>query len=247
MIKPKYTAMITSILIAIVIAISLGLASSASANIGETCSTDCHGDTAAPNKPSIRSSTHPYSSRYYRSASPSFSWASSDSTASYASGIRGYSYRLDRSATTNAGTSAYVTSRSRSYSALANGAWYFHVRAVDNGPNWGATNHFRVNIDTYKPRTYAPRSASVKYGSRTRLYWKVYDPYTAGRAYVTIKVRRGTRVYKTISLGLVPINSTKYYTYRATLRRARYTFNVYARDRAGNNQYNVAARTLVIK
>lgn len=102
-------------------------------------------------------------------------------------------------------------------------------------------------VDDYRPRTYASRKAIVKRGKYAKLYWKVTDPYTAGKAYVILKIKKGTRVVKTIKLGLTSIGSTRYVKYKTLLKKGKYKFYVYAQDRAGNVQRNIAGNSLFIK
>ena len=42
-------------------------------------------------------------------------------------------------------------SASATYHDVADGIWYFHVRAVDDSGNWGQTSHYQVKIDATAP------------------------------------------------------------------------------------------------
>ena len=104
-------------------------------------------DSTPPAAPVISSSTHPSESAWYSSDDPAFTWT----TPADASGIAGYSYLLDTSATTTPDTTIDTSGNSKSYSNIANGTWHFHVRARDNAGNWGTANHYRVQIDDEAP------------------------------------------------------------------------------------------------
>ncbi|MDD5416658.1 MAG: PKD domain-containing protein [Candidatus Aenigmarchaeota archaeon] len=105
-------------------------------------------DTTAPTMMTLTSSTHPNQNIYYNNNDPSFQWTSSDNV-----GIDGYSFTIDQSAGTVPDTSKDVeeTTTSTSYTNLADGIWYFHIRPVDNAGNWGSALHYTVRIDTAGP------------------------------------------------------------------------------------------------
>jgi len=117
-------------------------------------------DATPPDAPIISSTTHPDESRWYSNNDPSLDW----SVPPDVSGIKGYSYSLDHSSATIPNTIIDTTSNSVSFTDLADGEWWFHVRAVDNADNWGPADHFRIRIDTTAPScsiTHAPGSDSV--------------------------------------------------------------------------------------
>lgn len=112
----------------------------------------------------------------------------------------------------------------------------------------GRTISTTFRFDNSKPKTYALRRASGRKYSRVRLYYSVSDPYTANRANVTIRVKtRSGRTVKTYRLGLVLINRTATKTIRLNLSRGTYRYYIYATDRAGNTQNNIARNYLVVK
>lgn len=113
-------------------------------------------DTVVPGAPSLSSSTHPDQTLTYRSNDPSFEWK----TPSDMSGISGYSYVLDQVSGTTPDTTSEGTSLSKSYSNLADGTYYFHVRAKDAAGNWGGASQHKVTINVpapaVSPRLSAP-------------------------------------------------------------------------------------------
>jgi len=104
-------------------------------------------DATDPPAPVISSPTHPDENTWYSNNDPSFTWT----TPSDLSGIACYSYTLDQSATTTPDTACDTTGNSKCYTDIADGIWYFHVRAKDNAGNWGAADHYRVKISVAPP------------------------------------------------------------------------------------------------
>jgi len=200
------------------------------------------GDNGKPSRPTVSSSTHTTVKKFYSNNDPKFSWSSSDAL----SGVAGYSYSLTRKPGQNPGSKIKTTANSKTFSNIAGGRWYLHIKAVDYFGNLSAIKNFAINIDTYKPRTSAPSAASVAKGATTRLYYKVADRYSGRKVFVTIKVKKGETVVETIQAGWVPINSLRSVAFKADSSAGNYRFYVYARDKAGNTQANIASNDLKI-
>ena len=96
---------------------------------------------AAPPIATLTSSTHPVEATWYASNLPKLAWTASD-----LSGITGYSYLIDHVATTLPDAVSEGTATTKSYAALADGLWYFHVRARNGAGLWGATRTRAVRI-----------------------------------------------------------------------------------------------------
>jgi hypothetical protein len=103
-------------------------------------------DTSGPNAPVVNSPTHPDQNSWYSNNDPSFNWSASDP-----SGITGYSYVLDQNPGTIPDNASEGLGTSRSYLDVADGTWYFHVKARDGSSLWGGAAHYRINIDTSQP------------------------------------------------------------------------------------------------
>jgi hypothetical protein len=119
--------------------------------------------------------------------------------------------------------------------------------ATDVADNVEATQTLRVRIDTVRPMTRALRAARAHRYEFTNLRYRITDSApSCGRANVTIRIRRGARVVRTLRLGVKPVNRTLSARVQANLAPGRYRYYVYARDLAGNGQANVASNRLII-
>ncbi|MFH0908252.1 MAG: MBG domain-containing protein [bacterium] len=86
-------------------------------------------------------------------SSPTFVWSPHDLS------VIGYSHILDQNPGTVPDEISEGSSSSASYSGVADGAWYFHVRSVDAGGNWGPANHYRIVVDAGGPTADSPEPA----------------------------------------------------------------------------------------
>ena len=124
-------------------------------------------------------------------------------------------------------------------------------RSADVAGNIEPDKEFFVGIDTVKPSTRAPDAATAARGETATLRYRVVDAEpNYGFAKATIKVKnRAGKVVKTMKPVLKPVNTppTWKFTVPRTWKRGTYRFYVYAADRAGNSQANVASNRLVVK
>jgi hypothetical protein len=100
---------------------------------------------------SLQSPTHPDQAAWCGLTAATFTWQPTDAT-----GVSGYSFEFDHSATTVPDQIVDGESPSKSYVGLASGSWYFHVRArstVTGADSWGATRHVRIGVDSEAPST----------------------------------------------------------------------------------------------
>lgn len=102
--------------------------------------------TIAPGAPQISSATHSTQDIWVSRTSASFAFS-----ATAPAGVGGYSYLLNTSAATVPDMVSEGTATSVSFSSLADGEHYFHVRAASTGNVWGPAAHYRVRIDTQPP------------------------------------------------------------------------------------------------
>jgi hypothetical protein len=104
-------------------------------------------DTIPTFAPVTTSSTHPDQKSWYSNSDPIIQWT----TPYDPSGIAGYSYILDHSPATVPDENMDTTNGSMSFFELADSAWYFHVRAINNASNAGASSHYSIKVDTIEP------------------------------------------------------------------------------------------------
>lgn len=118
------------------------------------------GDVTPPVMGAVTSSTHPSDSTWYNSNNVTFSWSAADA------GAVTYSYVLDNTSGTVPDTVPEGTATTRSYSGLADGEWYLHVRARDEAGNWSSAQQRRVRIDVVVPGgTFAINGGDAKTSS----------------------------------------------------------------------------------
>jgi len=132
-------------------------------NTGESGEYTVKIDAADPSAPVISSSTHPDEDEWDSGNDPAFHWTIPSDT----SGISCYSYIFDQSATTTPDIIGEPAGNSGSYTDVADGIWYFHVRAKDNTGNWGDADHYRVKIGSNEASTTdAVIALAIAAGSR---------------------------------------------------------------------------------
>ncbi len=103
----------------------------------------------APGGVSVYSETHPSQSSWYNNNSPVFAWDSDP-------GVTGFSYVLDTKPNTVPRNTISGSETAKGFDTLADGLWYFHIKAFKNGV-WGGTTHFLVRIDTTPPARFKPQ------------------------------------------------------------------------------------------
>ena len=103
---------------------------------------------AAPGGVNIFSDTHPFQSDWYNNKNPVFSWDKDPS-------VEGFSFVLDNKPNTIPENVVNTTNNVQSYENLADGLWYFHIKASKGGV-WGSTGHYLVKIDTAPPASFKP-------------------------------------------------------------------------------------------
>ena len=104
-------------------------------------------DSSPPQLPLVTSATHGAQAVWKADRSPSFAWSAGDSV----SGVTGYSFAIDQRPDTAPVAASLGAVTSASFPGLVDGAWYFHVRAVDAAGNWGPTQHHLVRVDVTPP------------------------------------------------------------------------------------------------
>lgn len=116
-------------------------------------------DVTAPSISALTCSSHPDEAAWYPEPTATLAWSSSDP-----SGISGYSYVLDASATTTPDTTQEGTATGLTTQTPTNGVWYFHVRALDAMGWWGTAAHRTIRVDTTPPVGLEVTSTSHRAG-----------------------------------------------------------------------------------
>lgn len=128
----------------------------------------------------------------------------------------------------------------------ANGRHNVLTYAYDAAGNHASAST-ALNVDNYKPRTYAPRKSRVRKGSYVKIYYKVYDPFTGNIVNVIIVIKKKGKTIKKYDLRKVRANVLNYIRKKANFPKGNYDIYVYATDQAGNKQYNIAHNKLEVK
>lgn len=94
-------------------------------------------------RPAISSSTHPDQNAWYNSNDPTFSW-------NVPSGIIADRLLYDKFPNSAPQVNYSPAVSSKLLPNMDDGVWYFHVQ-LKNSAGWGATSHYRFQIDTAPP------------------------------------------------------------------------------------------------
>lgn len=104
--------------------------------------------TKAPEGVQVYSETHPIQSDWYNNNTPVLSWVKDP-------GVTGFSFVLDNKPNTIPDNIIITEETTKTFEALPDGLWYFHIKANKNG-TWGTTGDFLMRIDTAPPAEFKP-------------------------------------------------------------------------------------------
>ena len=107
---------------------------------------------ATGNAPVVSSSTHPDPTKWYSNNNPTFAW---DVPAE----VTGVSYLVTDKATSNPGPKSDGIDAKASFTNVADGTQYFHIKFKENGA-WGTISHYQFNIDTVAPLAFEVKTIS---------------------------------------------------------------------------------------
>lgn len=191
-----------------------------------------------PAGPSVTSPTHPDQGKWYQSNSVVLAWG-------LPGGAKGVSYVLDNLPATAPDNVSEGMATGVSYDNLADGIYYFHIKALQDGI-WGGVTHFAIHIDGTPPAAFTPNISPDSYTTNQ-------DPIVT---FQTTDAMSGVDHYelKFISLDL-PAGSTASETapffieasspYTQHLPLGRYDVVVRAYDVAGNFYQATVPLTIV--
>jgi alpha-tubulin suppressor-like RCC1 family protein len=157
-----------------------------------------------------------------------------------ASGVMEIAYDLDGSSWTTMSGAGPV-----SVPVTLEGVTILSFRATDVAGNAESVQTATIRIDTVGPQTFALGAVTARKGARTTLRYRVDD--VTESAAVTIKIFQGKKLRQSLAVGTQATDVDLGYVYRCTLAKGKYTWRVYARDLAGNNQTSTGATTLTVR
>ncbi len=91
----------------------------------------------------LTSPTHLKQKQWYSNNNPKFTWSNPD-------GVSGFSYVLNKDSDTIPDNFSEGTATEKTYTGIADGVWYFHLKALGNSQITDAL-HYKVNIDVTPP------------------------------------------------------------------------------------------------
>ncbi|MBI4778013.1 Ig-like domain repeat protein, partial [Candidatus Desantisbacteria bacterium] len=203
-------------------------------------------DTQPPDIPVIFSSSHPDQNKWYATNTPpSLTWTASWDNAS---GLAGYSYQLDQGSSTIPNDSIEGTNTAYIHNVpLADGTYYFHIKAMDSAGNWSNASHYRIMIDTKSPvgtsfissSSHPDQSKWYAVNTPPSLTWTIFSDDASGLAGYSYQLDQDSG---TILNGTITGTNTAY-THNVPLTDGIYYFHVKAGDSAGNwsntNNYKI--------
>jgi hypothetical protein len=127
---------------------------------------------------------------------PAFTWLPNDSS------VVGYSYVLDQNPGTVSDQVSEGSSNTITYANVPDGVWYFHVRSLDGGGNWGPANHYQILVDTVGPIAESPEPGDGSSSGSLVVKIRITDGNGSGVNPDTIKLKLNDRVYDIHSGGL---------------------------------------------
>jgi hypothetical protein len=89
-------------------------------------------------------------------------------------------------------------------------------------------------------------NVTVKRGKTAKLRYRINDA-ACPQARATLKIKRGSKVIKTISLGAKATGRDLVYSWKCSLARGAYTWTVLATDLAGIKQAKTVTKKLIVK
>ncbi len=100
--------------------------------------------------PAVTSSTHPDQQKWYYEDTVVFNWTTPENKG----GITGFYYALDAFPSTDPRPpmALWTKDTNLTLSNMKSGTWYLHLASKDITGNLSSTSHFKVNIDSNKPK-----------------------------------------------------------------------------------------------
>jgi nitrogen fixation protein FixH len=211
-------------------------------------------DTVVPGAPILSSPTTGSATSNSR---PTFAWSAATDP-SPSSGIASYTLQIDTSSSFNSGNLRTLTGLGTSYtipagSPLADGTWYWRVRAVDNAGNTGSySSYWTVAVDTVVPSSPSPSSpasgTNTNVNTPTFAWSAATDPSpSSGIASYTLQLDTSSSFNNaTGKMRTITVTTGTSYTAASALTDGTWYWRVRAVDNAGNTGSYSSYWTIVI-
>jgi len=130
-----------------------------------------------PLGPRVISTTHPDQAKWYSNSNAILDWVPDDR-------VEGYSYVLNDLAVDSPDNISEGTKDSASYKSLADGRYFFHLKALRDGV-WGGVTHFAIKVDSTPPADFLIEVIPGKRTSRAQpvIQFQTTDIYSGVQRY----------------------------------------------------------------
>ncbi len=185
-------------------------------------------------KPEISSSTHSEDGSWVNNESPSFTWTPATNAVKYR-------YALTDSPDTVPDASLETAERAKSYSGIAEGEKWFHVRACDANGNCGETDHYRIRVDKTSPGPVANIISISQSDASIYLSWDPPSDISGIKEFIvyrSVQQKFGERDFLSTDPDVKKVSgiTTASYTDQGGLAVGQaYYYRIQAVDGAGNN------------
>lgn len=121
-------------------------ATGATYTVSGTATTTRRTTTTTTTLPTLKSTTHPNQDAWYNKRTVTLSWSGG-------TGATGYGYSFNQTPEADPSTSTYGNITSKTYEKVADGTWYFHLKAKTSS-GYLTTVHYQIQIDTVAPEEF---------------------------------------------------------------------------------------------
>jgi len=132
--------------------------------------------TPIPQVPTISSTSHPKSAKWYKDKTFEVGWNKD-------SGVSGFSYVLDQKEDTVPDNTIDTSASSASLNIKKDGIWYFHIKAYGSG-GWGDTSHYTLRLDSESPTFVTEPTFEDKGDLQPEIVFKAEDETSGIKNYI---------------------------------------------------------------
>lgn len=165
--------------------------------------------------PTVSSTSHPNQDTWYKSRNAVLNWSGSGSS---------FSYTLDQKQNTNPDQISEGSGKTKTFSDLTDGVWYFHIIVKGANNLWSSTTHFRLQVDSTPPEPFTPEADPKENGDKRPIIAFNTTDKTSGIDHYELKLDNGK--YEVVN-----------YPYQIPkITSGKHTVFVKAVDKAGNSR-----------